>query len=135
MNAFTTAAATLVLALLTACTTNPVLSGKPQDWVGHDAGEMRTSLGEPTKIVPQKDGSEVWIYSRTGEFVAPAEENTNFQIGGNAFTGAGGGINTVKGREHQAEFENVSRFLIKNGRVKQWWAQRLVDGRVVWEDH
>jgi len=123
--------------LLGACATNPVLSGKPQDWKGRSAEEMRAALGNPTKIIPQKDG-EVWVYSKSGEFVAPAEENMRFSAaggGGGTFMGASGGVNTTKQPQRQAEYENVWRFLVKGGKVKKWYAQRFVDGQVVWEDH
>jgi hypothetical protein len=130
--------AAIVLLLFTACASNPVLSGKPQDWKGKGADEMRAALGEPTEIKPQADGSEIWIYRKTGEFLAPAKERTDFRVGGagdgGAF-GARGGINSSKRSEQVTDYENIWRFQIKNGKVRRWYAQRFEGGQLVWEDH
>src|SRR5688572_16199344 len=99
-----------VALLLTGCASNPILSGKPQDWKGKRADEMRAGLGEPTEIKPKADGSEIWIYRKTGEFLAPERGRTNFRMGGgggSAVFGASGGINTSKRSEQVTDYENV----------------------------
>jgi hypothetical protein len=124
--------------LLIGCASNPILSGKPQDWKGKPSGDMRAALGEPTEVVPQADGSEIWIYRKTGEFLAPAQDRTNFRMGGGGGSGvfgAGGGINTSKRSEQVTDYENLWRFQIKNGKVRRWYAQRYEGGQLVWEDH
>lgn len=124
--------------ILTGCSSNPVLTGKPQHWTGHTTEEMKAGLGPPSEIVPQGDGSEIWIYRKTGEFIAPGEERTNFRMGGGAGSGvfgASGGISTQRQSERVTDYENVWRFEVRNGRVRRWYAQRLEGGRVVWEDH
>jgi len=128
----------LVCAGLLGCATNPVMSGRPQDWRGHSAEEMRAGLGEPTSIKPQTDGSEIWEYRKSGDFVAPAEENMSFRAGGfsnGGFAGANGKVRTLKSGEHEASYENIWRFQFRNGKVRRWSAARLVDGVTVWSDH
>lgn len=125
-------------AVLSGCASNPVLTGKPQHWKGRSVAELKAALGEPTRVIAQAKGVEVWEYINGGDFVAPKEENTNFRVGGSgggALFGAGGGISTVTHGERLSRFENVTRFEIRHGKVKRWYASRVVDGRVVWEDH
>lgn len=127
-----------LVAVVTGCASNPVLTGKPQHWKGKSVADLRAALGEPTRVIPQGKGIEVWEYVNAGDFVAPKEENTNFRVGGSGggpFFGASGGINTVTQGERLSRYENVTRFEIRNGKVRKWYASRLVDGRVVWEDH
>lgn len=124
--------------LLAACASNPVLTGKPQDWKGKPAGDLRAVLGKPTRIITQTDGSEIWEYVNSGEFIAPQEENTSFRMGGGSgggMFGASGGINTVTHGQRLSQYQNITRFQIRKGKVKGWYASRIVDGRVVWEDH
>lgn len=130
----------LICAILTfaGCVSNPLLTGKPQDWKGKLAADLRAALGPPIRIIPESGGTEIWEYVNTGEFVAPKEENTSFRMGGaggSGMFGASGGINTLTHNERLSRYENVSRFQIKNGRVKRWYAARVEDGRTVWEDH
>lgn len=123
---------------LAACASDPMLTGKPQHWRGKPAAQLRAAWGEPTRIITQTANSEYWEYSRSGKFTAPGQDSTSFNLGAfgsGGFTGASGGINTLKYDSRQAQFENIARFLIKDGKVKKWAAMRLVDGQVVWSDH
>ena len=109
-----------------------------EDWQGKPVADLKAGLGEPTRVIAQSDGAEIWEYINTGDFVAPKEENTSFQMGGaggGGVFGASGGINTVTQAQRLSRYENISSFRIKNGKVKGWGARRVVDGRVVWEDH
>jgi hypothetical protein len=138
MNAPKTLLFAATLGFLIGCASNPVLTGKPQHWKGKRVEELRAALGIATQIIPQSDGSEIWVYSKRGEFLAPAQERTKFGImgaGGSSAFGASGGINTVASGERVTDYENVWRFQIKNGKVRKWYAQRLEGGQVVWEDH
>jgi hypothetical protein len=131
MKLFLSASAVL---FLFGCATDPLMTGKPQDWQGHPSSELRMSWGEPTKSFHKEDGSEVWEYRKVGGTVIPRQDNTQFGFGGNRFGGSGQ-VNTVHEPERVAEFENVFRFTVKGGKVTKWYAARYVDGRVVWEDH
>lgn len=87
--------------------------------------------------MPQMDGSEIWEYVYAGEFVSPKQENTSFTMGGaqgSGMFGASGGIQTTEQKERLSKYENRFRFLIEDGEVKDWYAERLVDGRIVWSD-
>ena len=131
------AAACLGLILI-GCASDPLMTGLPQDWQGKRAEDLRHTLGEPTRIQTESDGSEVWEYRESGDFVAPGEEHTSFRMGGasgSGMFGAHGGIKTLKSGEREARYENVARFKIRNGKVKAWYAERLVDGERVWSDH
>src|SRR5262245_36700912 len=97
--------------LLTAgCASNPLLTGKPHDWQGKPATDLKTALGEPTRVIPQSDGTEIWEYVNSGDYVAPKEENTSFRMGGaggGGMFGASGGINTVSQGPRLSRYENV----------------------------
>lgn len=124
--------------LVAGCASNPMLTGKPQHWKGRTTEELLTGLGQPSKVIPQADASEIWVYSRKGDYLAPAEESTKFRMGGGggeSFFGAAGGINTQKQGERVTDYENVWRFLVRKGKVRKWYAQRFVGGQLVWEDH
>jgi hypothetical protein len=120
------------------CATDPLMSGKAEDWVGHLGTDLKTSWGEPTNVIRKSDGTEIWEYLQSGDFRSPEQENTSFRLGGlsggNAFS-AGGGINTTKNKEHIGTYQKIFRFSIKAGKIKSWYAARVEDGRVVWEDH
>jgi hypothetical protein len=94
---------------LVGCATNPLMTGEPDDWVGHTTTELRAGLGEPNRVVPQADGKEVWEYVSTGTYV---RENRS-----------------------PGTYENLSRYGIKNGIIKSWFFERAEDGRVVEKDH
>ena len=128
----------LMAALLFGCATDPLLTGLPQDWQGKPAADLRAAWGEPTRTISESGGVEVWEYLKAGDFVAPKREDTSFRVGGgggSAMFGASGGISTVKHDERLSRYENVWRFKIKKGRVTAWYAARMEDGRVIWQDH
>ena len=136
--------ATLAL-LLAGCAGDPLLTNKPQDWQGHPASDLKAAWGEPNKITSQSDG-EYWEYYKSGDYLAPPKDSTSFRIGGSSsgYTsdglstsgfGANGGITTTKQGERVSHFENVTRFLIRDGKVRKWSAARIVDGETVWSDH
>lgn len=113
---------------------DPVMTGKPQDWLSHDAEELRAAWGEPNRIIPRSVGSEVWEYVKAGEMLSPAKDETRFNAGGTPLSGVSGQIDTVKHSEHVGRYENIYRFSIKDGKVKKWYAARIVDGKTIWED-
>jgi hypothetical protein len=128
----------LFAVLLLAGCANPVMTGKPQHWMHKPAEDLKAVWGQPTRTIPQKDGTEVWEYVKSGDFVAPGEDDTTFGMRGSGGGGgfrASGGAHTTKRGEHPSRYENVWRFMIKNGKVCQWYASRTEDGRIVWEDH
>jgi hypothetical protein len=138
--------ASLLALVFAGCASDPLLSGKPQDWQGKPAADLRAAWGEPTKVITQSDG-EYWEYTNGKDYVIPASEDTNFRLGGgssgyNSGTGASssgfgasGGISKSKSGERVSHVENVARFLIRDGKVKKWSAARIVDGQTVWSDH
>ncbi|HTG45422.1 MAG TPA: hypothetical protein VK633_12915 [Verrucomicrobiae bacterium] len=85
------------------------MTGEPSDWVGHTAEELRTGLGEPHRTVPEKNGGEIWEYYSQGTFV----------------------------REHMSpgDYQNVTRYQIREGKVKHWFIERYENGIVVQRDH
>jgi hypothetical protein len=124
--------------LLGGCVSDPMLTGKPQDWKGKAASDLRAGWGEPTRIIPQTGGVEIWEYTKTGELVAPEQNNTSFNMGGGGganFFRARGGINTTKHEQRLSQYQNIWRFMIRSGKVKKWSAARIVDGQTVWSDH
>lgn len=48
--------------------------------------------------------------------------------------GAGGGISTKKYDERLSRYENIYRFQVKDGKIRRWFAARVVDGATVWSD-
>jgi hypothetical protein len=98
-----------IILLLAGCASDPLMTGEPKDWVGHTADELRAALGDPRRVISQPDGSEVWEYFETGNYV---RENRS-----------------------PGNYENLSRYRIKNGVVKSWFVERSEDGRVVRRDH
>ena len=127
----------LLAFVLAGCASDPLLTGKPQDWQGKPAADLRAAWGEPTKVITQSDG-EYWEYSNSGDYLAPAEENMRFNAGGfgsGGGFGASGAVKTTKQGERISRYENIARFLIRDGKVKKWSASRIVDGQTVWSDH
>lgn len=41
----------------------------------------------------------------------------------------------MKQKERTGSYEKIFRFSIRDGKVKRWYASRIEDGRVVWEDN
>jgi hypothetical protein len=98
-----------IAVVISGCASNPLLTGEPSDWKRKPAAELRNSLGEPTRTVTHQDGSQTWEYVTEGEYV----------------------------REHRSpgHFVNVTRYLIKDGKVRKWFTERIEDGVVVRRDH
>lgn len=130
----------LTLSLLVGCaTSDPLMTGKPQDWKGKPAADLRAGWGEPTSTIRQSNGDEVWVYHKAGDRVIPKGESTSFAFGGigtGSTYGASAGFSSEKRPEDRLSHEeNVCRFKIRNGKIREWYAARIVDGRTVWEDH
>jgi hypothetical protein len=123
----------LVVLCLAGCASDPLLTGRAQDWQGKLAADLKTAWGEPTKITRDSTGDEIWEYVQGGDFVAPKEDKTSFNVGVGSF-GGGGGISTRKYDQRLSNYQNISRFRIHNGKIKAWYAARVVDGTVVWHD-
>lgn len=128
-------ATALGLLLLCACASNPMMTGKPQHWRGKTVDEVRTGLGEPHRVIPQGNGSEIWEYRTGGEFLAPGHETMQFGAGRAFGGGIRGGATTIKEGERVKEYENLLRLEIRGGKVRKWYAERTEGGRVVWSDH
>jgi hypothetical protein len=125
------------IVLIAGCASDPLLTGKPQDWKGRPASQLEMAWGPPTRRIQSSDKIEVWEYVKSGDFVAPKREDTSFRVGGGSgagMFGASGGITTLKHDERLSRYENIWRFKIKNGKVVGWYAARLEDGRIVWQD-
>lgn len=121
------------IVVLSACASNPMMTGKPQHWKGKTVEQLRAGLGEPSRILPAENGAEIWEYRNSGEFLAPGRETMQFS--GKALFGAiDGGATTVKQGEHVTGYENLQRFEIRGGKVRKWYVERSEGGRVVWSD-
>jgi len=91
--------------------------------------------GEPSRIVKEANGDEVWIYSKEGDRIIPKGESTSFGFGA-----MGSGASSTYSSEQRLDDrlsheETIWRFKIRNSKIREWGAARLVDGRIVWEDH
>jgi hypothetical protein len=121
------------------CATDPMVTGLPQHWKGKPATDLKAAMGEPNRIVQQSSGAEVWEYIRSEQVMIPKGENTSLAFGlaggGNSFGGAGGFSSEKRPEDRTSNVENLRRFKIEKGKVTSWYAARIVDGRVVWEDH
>jgi hypothetical protein len=127
----------LLLAFLVSCaTSDPMVTGKPQDWKGKPASDLKSAWGEPTRIIPSSTGAEVWEYARSADYVIPKGENMRLGFAGlGAASGGAGGFSLEKRPEDRNSREDeLFRFKIRNGKIIQWYAARFVDGRKVWED-
>lgn len=129
--------------LLAGCAApDPMLTGKPQDWKGRQSSELLSVMGQPTRVIHQSAMVEIWEYKKVGEFVAPKQNNTSFNMGGMSTKsgsfggfGASGGWGTTERGERLSTYENLLRFKVKAGKIVGWSAARFVDGAVVWSDH
>ena len=54
---------------------------------------------------------------------------------GSSVGGAGGFSSEKRPEDHVSREEQIYRFKIRGGRIVEWYAARIVDGRKVWEDH
>jgi hypothetical protein len=124
-------------ALAAGCaTSDPVMSGKPQDWVGHEGSELRSVMGEPTRVIPNANGDQVWEYEKSKDFIIPRGENMSLGFAGiGSSAGGAGGFSMEKRPDDQQSRETqLFRFKIRNGKVVRWYANRAVNGKIVWED-
>lgn len=127
-----------VLISVVGCSTpDPMVTGKPQDWRGRPAVDLRTAWGEPTRIIPQSNGDEVWEYRESSDFVIPKGENINLGFGGLGSDRGGGGAFSMEKRPEDRIGHEVKlyRFKIRAGKIEEWYAARIVNGRTVWEDN
>jgi hypothetical protein len=128
-----------LVCLFAGCATDPIMSGKPQDWQGHQASELRAAWGEPTRIIPSTNEAEVWEYSAAKDVIIPKGENMNLGFGGfrsGSVGGSSGAFSMEKRPEDRpAQEGQLFRFKIRKGKIVEWYANRTVNGHVVWEDH
>ena len=129
----------LLLALLAlfGCASDPLVTGKPQDWKGRAAADLRTAMGTPTRIITAANGDEIWEYYLSRDRMIPKGESMNFSFGGLGSTagGAGGFASEKRPEDRLSRVEQLRRFKIHKGKVTEWYAANIVDGRTVWEDH
>ena len=127
----------MVVILLVGCAGDPLMSGKPQDWIGHPASDLRSAWGEPTRIMTESNGAEVWEYHKASDVIIPKGENMRlgFSGVGGPYGGSGGFSMEKRPDDRPAKDEQLFRFKIRNGKVNRWYAARMLDGRVIWEDH
>lgn len=129
--------AALAVAFAAGCASDPLMSGKPQDWVGHQSSQLRATMGEPNKVIASTKGAEIWEYVKDKDYVIPRGENMSlgFRGLGGPYGGSGGFSMDKRPDDRQTHEEQLFRFKIKNGKVTEWYANRTVNGQVVWEDH
>lgn len=128
----------LISILLCGCASSvPLLTGKPQDWKGKPADDLRAGWGEPTHVMRESNGDEVWEYREAGNRVIPKGESMSFGFAGigSPYGGAGGFSSEKRPEDRVSHEENVCRFKIRDGKIRDWYAARIIDGRTVWEDH
>ena len=127
------------LALFGCATADPRITNKPADWKGKPAADLVRFQGEPTRVVKDADGSELWEYYKAEDMIIPKGENTSFFggiFGGSgAINGSGAFSSEKRPEDRKARVENTMRFKIQEGRIVSVFASRSVDGRVVWQDH
>lgn len=130
--------AILVVAVLVGCvSSDPLMTGKPQDWQGKPASDLKAALGEPMHVITASNGDEIWEYHKANDVVIPKGENMSFGFAGlGSSAGGAGGFSSEKRPEDRiSRVENLYRFKIRGGKVREWYAARIMDGRIVWEDH
>ncbi len=93
--------------------------------------------GEPARVVTSPKGDEVWEYEKSKDYIVPKGENVNLGFGGIGSSGGGAGAFSMEKRpeDRQANEGRLFRFKVSNGKVVEWYANRSVNGRVIWEDH
>ncbi len=127
----------LISVLLTGCVSDPVLTGKPQHWKGKSASDLKAAWGAPTRIIPESNGTEVWEYHKATDMIIPKGENMRLGFGGlgGQFGGSGAFSMEKRPEDRPAREEQVFRFKVRDGKITRWYAARILDGRIVWEDH
>ncbi len=128
----------LLVAFFVGCASpDPMVTGKPQDWRGKLALDLRAAWGEPTRIITATNGDEVWEYHEGNSMVIPKGESMSLGFGGlgSPSGGAGGFSSEKRPEDRTSRVEKLFRFKIRGGKIVEWYAARSVDGRTVWEDH
>lgn len=127
----------LVLSILifSGCASDPLVTGKPQDWVGKPAVDLKKFMGEPQQSITSANGAEVWTYRSAEDRIIPKGESMSFFGGANTERAAGAFSSEKRPEDRMTKIEHLYRFKVKGGIVTEWYAARIVDGRTVWEDH
>jgi endo-beta-N-acetylglucosaminidase D len=116
-------------------TADPRITGNPADWRGKPSATLVQFQGEPQRVVKDADGSELWEYYNAHDMIIPKGENTSFFGGGNNY-GLGGAFSSEKRPEDRtAHVEDTMRFKIQHGVIVAIFSSRVVDGRVVRQNH
>ena len=125
----------ICIGLLGCATADPRITNKPQDWRSKPATDLTQFMGQPGRTVTSADGSELWEYHLAKDMVIPKGESMSF-FGGGANWGLSGAFASEKRPEDRtSHVEQIQRFKIQQGKIVGVYASRIVDGRVVWEDH
>ncbi len=91
--------------------------------------------GEPQRVVKDPDGSELWEYYKQRDMIIPKGESMSF-FGGGSNYGLGGAFSSEKRAEDRtARVEDIMRFKIRQGVIVAVFASRVVDGRIVMQNH
>jgi hypothetical protein len=126
----------LLVAFLVSCASpDPMVTGKPQDWKGKASIDLRTALGEPTRIISQSNGDEVWEYRESADYTIPKGESIRAGLGSSPSGGTGLFSMEKRPEDRTSRQEQLFRFKIRQGKIIEWYAARFADGRKVWEDH
>ena len=126
----------LLAVLLVSCASDPMVTGKPQHWKGKPAADLETAWGKPTRVVTASSGDQIWEYYQSGDLLIPKGENMSFGFAGiGASTGGAGAFSSEKRPEDRVSREvKLFRFKVRDGKIREWYAARTLDGRTVWED-
>ena len=125
----------ICVALFGCATGDPRITNNPPDWKGKPSATLVQFQGAPQRVVKDPDGSELWEYYKANDMVIPKGENTSFFGGGNTY-GLGGAFSSEKRPDDRsAHVENIMRFKIHQGVIIGVFSSRVVDGRIVSQDH
>ncbi len=137
----------LVCLCLFGCATgnpsDPRITNNPADWNGKPSATLVQFQGEPQRVVKDADGSELWEYYKANDMVIPKGENTSFFggiFGGSsgsagAFSGSGAFSSEKRPEDRTTHVEHTMRFKIRQGVIIAVFGSRVIDGKVVWQDH
>ena len=120
-------------------TADPRITNNLADWRGRPAAELVGFQGEPTRVVKDPDGSELWEYYKAVDMIVPKGENMSFfggVFGGSGASGGSGAFSSEKRPEDRtSHVESTMRYKIRQGVIVAVFASRVIDAKVVWEDH
>ena len=134
--AMKSALSVLLVAFLVGCaSSDPMVTGKPQDWRGKPAVDLRAAWGDPTRVVTASNGDEIWEYREGADYTIPKGESIRAGLGSSPSGGAGMFSMEKRPEDRTSRQEQLFRFKIRQGKIIDWYAARFVDGRTVWEDH